>query len=235
VLKAESALTERVAGTTATLRAIRVAELQLLKSYTDAIELAEGLANRALRKALGRTLVLCHLLTAHIAKRTGNRREADVLPEPLARYFAGPEAKACMRCHLDRPGAWPALERRDPPPYTYVCAGCHAEVRGEFPPDLALQIDRWPARVQEARVLQHAIGRPSVLNAVHKVLHPLSGLAEGLPAPAAEKAIDMPAVASAPCPRPDERPAVLTAEPHSEGEASYVRALFDYRTVCSSW
>jgi hypothetical protein len=54
-----------------------------------------------------------------------------------------------MRCHLDRPGVADALERDDPHPYTYVCAACHDEVLGEFAPDLAAQIDRWPRVVRE--------------------------------------------------------------------------------------
>ena len=29
----------------------------------------------------------------------------------------------------------------------------------EFPADLAIQMDRWPREVREARVLQHGIGR----------------------------------------------------------------------------
>jgi hypothetical protein len=174
VLKAQLAITERVAGTTATLHAMRSAELDLLRMYTQTLEQVEGLTKKGLRKALARTLVHCHLLTAHIAKRTGNPGEAENLPQPLERYFAGPRAKACMRCHLDRPGALKALERGDRHPYTYICAGCHVDVRAEFPRDLASQIDRWPQHLQEARILQHAIGRPSVLNAFHAVLYPLS-------------------------------------------------------------
>jgi hypothetical protein len=235
VLKVQSAITERVAGTTATLHAMRVAEVGLLRMYTESVGQVHGLAKAALRKALGRTLVHCHLLTAHIAKRTGTARETDSLPHPLARYFAGGAAKACMRCHLDRPGALKALERSDPHPYTYICAGCHVEVRAEFPPDLASQIDRWPQRVQEARVLQHAIGRPSVLNALHTVLYPLSGLAAERPVRAEENAVHVPALEPPPSPAADERRAVVAAEPRTPGEAAYVAQLFDFRSVRASW
>jgi hypothetical protein len=235
VRKAQSAITERIAGTTATLQAMRVGELDLLRLYTGTIDKVDRLARRTLRKALGRTIVHCHVLTAHIAKRTGTTGEADSLPLPLNRYFAGPKAKACMRCHLDRPGTLPALERGDPHPYTYVCAGCHDDVRAEFPLDLASQMDRWPRRVQEARVLQHALGRPSVLNAIHRVLYPLSGLAVETPVRAEKKALLVPAPAPPPSPAADETRAVLAVEPHSTGEAHYVAELFDYRSVRASW
>jgi hypothetical protein len=235
VLKAQSAITERVAGTTATLQAMRVAEVGLLRMYTQTLEQAQGLTREALRKALGRTLVHCHLLTAHIAKRTGATGELEHLPHPLARYFAGPTAKACMRCHLDRPGVLDALERGDPHPYTYICAGCHADVRAEFPPDLASQMERWPRRVQEARVLQHAIGRPSVLDAIHSVLFPLSGLAAERPVRAEEKAVLLPSLEPPPAPSRDASRAVLAVEPRTSGEAAYVAQLFDYRSVRASW
>ena len=140
-----------------------------------------------------------------------------------------------MRCHLDRPGAWPSLERDDPHPHTYICAGCHADARGEFPRDLASQMDRWPRHVQEARILQHAMGRPSVLNAIHTVLYPLSGLAVETPARAEEKAVLVPALEPPPTPAAGETPAVLAVEPRSAGEAAYVAALFDYRSVRGSW
>jgi hypothetical protein len=235
VLKTQSAIVERVAGTTATLHVMRAAEVRLLKLYTQATKEVEGLARQALRKALGRTLVHCHILTAHIAKRTGTADELESLPQPLDRYFAGPIAKACMRCHLDRPGSLPALERRDPRPYTYICAGCHVDVRAEFPPDLASQMDRWPRRVQEARVLQHASGRPSLLAAIHTVLYPLSGLAAETPVRAEQRAVVVPALEPPPTPAAGETPAVLVVDPRTAGEAEYVAELFDYRSVRTSW
>src|SRR6185295_11261502 len=104
--------------------------------------------------ALGRALVHTHVLTAHVAKRTGSEAEARLLPAPLDSYFAGDKPRACMRCHLDRPGTVGALERTAPHPYTYLCAACHDEVLAEFPPDLAIQFDRWPGEAREAKVLQ---------------------------------------------------------------------------------
>jgi hypothetical protein len=235
VVKTQSAIAQRLGGTTATLRAMRAAEVSLLQFYVETISEAEGIARVALRKALGRTLVHCHILAAHVAKRTGSAREADALPQPLGSYFAGPAAKACMRCHLDRPGAVPALERVDPHPYTYVCAGCHGDVRAEFPSDLSSQMERWPARVQEARVVQHALGRPSVLNAFYTVLYPLSGLAAEKPIPAAERPLAVPAPEPPPTPAAGETAAVLAVEPRTAGEAAYLAQLFDYRSVRRWW
>jgi len=235
ILKSQSAMVERIAGTTATLHAMRADEITLLRLYTETFDKLEGLPRVAVRKALARTLVHYHVLTAHIAKRTGSAREAAGLPQPLDRYFAGREAKACMRCHLDRPGARPSLERRDPHPYTYICAGCHVDVRGEFPRDLTSHMDRWPEHVQHARVMQHALGRPSALNAIHTVLYPLSGLSVELPVRAEAKAVVLPSLEPGPAPAPDETRGVLVVEPPTDGEAEYVAELFDYRSVRRSW
>ena len=235
VLQAQSALAERLSGTTAALQALRINELSILEMYTEAIQSAEEQPKISLRRALGRTLVGSHLLTAHIAKRTADARDARALPQPLGDYFAGPIAKACMRCHLDRPGDLDPLERCDPHPYTYVCGACHVEVRAEFPPDIAMQMDRWPVHAQETRVLQHAIGRPSVLNAMHQVLYPLAGLPAERPIPAAERAFAMMPPCSPPAPAPDEPRSVVVVNPRTSAEAGYVGDLFDYRTPRASW
>ena len=235
LLKSGTAVVERIAGTTATLHAMRAGEVGLLKGYTDGMRQVQGVARLALRKALSRTLVHGNLLTAHIAKRSGHPAEAASLAHPLDRYFAGRAAKACMRCHLDRPGAYPALERGDPHPYTYICAGCHVDVRAEFPADLASQFDRWPRHMQEARVLQHAIGRPSILNAIHTVLYPLSGLKAERPVPAEKHAVTLPAPEPAPVPAAGETRTILTADPRTPGETEYVAELFDFRSVRAFW
>src|SRR5204862_3464981 len=125
---------------------------------------------------------------AHLAKRSGDPREAARLPLPLERYFAGADVKACMRCHLDRPGTNPPLERVDPHPYTYVCAGCHDDALADWAEDLRAQIWRWPAEARATRMIQHALGRGSILHAADTVLKELSGLKPDAPAPAAEKA-----------------------------------------------
>ena len=157
-----------------------------------------------------------------------------MLPAALGDSVAGADARACMRCHLDRPGSSPALERRDPHPYTYVCAACHDDVLGEFPPDLAVQMDRWPRAVQEATVLQHAMSRVSKLNAIGRVLHPLSGLEPELPTPALERALIVPAMTPTPGPAPGERRGTITIE--TEGaEREYVQELFSARDVWSRW
>lgn len=235
VLKMQSALAEQIGGTLQALRMLRRTDVDLLQRYREANERASGLRARALRSALGRTLVSCHLSTAHIAQWTESAAEAAALPFHLRQYFAGPHIKACMRCHLDRPGSRPALERDDPHPYTYVCAGCHDDARQELPADLAMQIDRWPDRARDARLIQHALGRASILNAFHTVLHRLSGLAPELPARAATKALNLPSIAPPPSPAPTETGGVVTVYPPSQAEAEYIAALFDYRTVRSRW
>jgi hypothetical protein len=222
-------------GTTKTLQAMRAAETELIAQYSEAVGQVDGLAKRTLRKALGRALVHAHLLTAHVAKRTGSEAEARSLPARLDEYFAGDEPRACMRCHLDRPGTFSALERTDPHPYTYLCAACHDEVLAEFPPDLAMQVDRWPRDVREAKVLQHGLGRVSRLNALGRVLHPLAGLEPELPTPAAERAVIVPAMTPSPGPAPTERHGVLTIQNVGGAEGEYVDRLFSPDRVWTNW
>jgi hypothetical protein len=64
--------------------------------------------------------------------------------------------------------------------------------------------------VREARVLHHGVGRASMLNAIGRVLHPLSGLEPELPTPAAERAVIVPAMTPTPGPAPNERRGELT-------------------------
>jgi hypothetical protein len=214
---------------------MRLAEIDLVTRYTDALASADGLVRRALTKALGRALVHTHVLTAHLAKRTGNQTDARLLPAPLDDYFAGREPRACMRCHLDRPGRTGALERKDPHPYTYVCAACHDEVLGEFPVDLAEQMEHWSRQMQEARVLQHAMGRVSKLNAIGRVLHALAGLEPDLPTPAAERAVIVPAMMPTPGPADGERRGILRVETTNSAEAEYVEQLFSVAELRRHW
>ena len=232
--KTQASIAARV-STTKTLQTMRVAEIELITLYTDSVATAEGLAKRALRKALGRALVQSHLLTAHIAKRTNSAAEAQLLPGPLDDYFAGADPRACMRCHLDRPGTSRPLERTDPHPYTYLCAACHDEVVGEWPPDLASQVDRWPQQVREAKVLQHGLGRVSRLNAMGRILHPLAGLEPELPVPAAERAVIIPAMTPTPGPAPSERGGVLTIVKGDGLEGEYIDELFTASRVWKQW
>ena len=222
-------------GTRHTLQAMRAAETELITLYTESVGRVDGLAKRALRKALGRSLVQSHLLTAHIAKRTGSATEAGLLPAPLDKYFAAADPRACMRCHLDRPGAADPLERTDPHPYTYLCAACHDEVLAELPPDLASQVDRWPRELREATVLQHGLGRVSRLNAIGRVLHPLAGLELEAPRPAAERAVIIPAMSPTPGPAQTERPGVQTIDKGEGLEGAYTDQLFDASQVWKHW
>jgi len=222
-------------GTTKTLQAMRAAEAELITLYSAAVGRVDALAKRALRKALGRALVHAHLLTAHIAKRTDSEAEARLLPARLDEYFARDAPRACMRCHLDRPGTLSALERTDPHPYTYLCAACHDEVLAEFPSDLAMQLDRWPREVREAKVLQQGLGRVSRLNALGRVLHPLAGLEPELPIPAADRAIIVPAMTPSPGPAPIERHGVQTIETPEGTEGDYVNRLFSPDRVWTNW
>jgi hypothetical protein len=232
---AQAAISSRV-STTATIRAMRRAEIELVTLYSEALGLADGLvATRALRKALGRAMVHAHLLTAHLAKRTGRKDEADLLFAALDDCFVDAHPRACMRCHLDRPGISGSLERRDPHPYTYICAACHDEVLGEFPPDLAVQADRWPRDVRDAKVMQHAVSHISKLNAVGRVLLPLAGLEAEQPAPAAERALIVPTRAHTPGPAPGERPGALDVEMPDGLEGDYVRELLSVRPVWRNW
>ena len=230
----QAAVTSRL-STTLTLRAMRLAEIELVSLYSEAVGRCDGLARRALRKTLGRAVVHVHLLTAHLAKRTRSHADASLLPAPLDDYFAGDEARACMRCHLDRPGTAAPLERRDPHPYTYICAACHDEVLGGFAPDLAVQIDRWPRAVREAKVIQQAIGHVSKLNAIGRVLHPLAGLEPELPTPASERAVILPAMTATPGPAPGERSGALVVDIGDGLEGEYVKQLFSAREIWRLW
>jgi len=232
--RTQAAVASRL-STTTTLQAMRIAETELITLYSEVLGQVDGMALQALRKALGRALVHTHLLTAHLAKRLGSHADAAMLPAPLREYFAGAEACACMRCHLDRPGMSRALERTDPHPYTYLCAACHDEVLAEFPPDLAIQMDRWPREVREASVLQRGTGRVSRLNALGRVLHPLAGLEPELPTPAAERAVIVPPMTPTPTPTPTERRGVVTIETPDGPEAGYVDRLFSANQVWDNW
>lgn len=232
LVEMQAAITSRV-SITMTLRSMWLAEAELVGLYSDAVNRADDLVRRGLRKSLGRALINVHLLTAHLAKRSST--DARVLPAPLHDYFAGDAARACMRCHLDRPGAAGALERRDPHPYTYICAACHDEVLGEFPPDLAVQIEGWPRGLREAKVIQHAIGRVSKLNAIGRVLHPLAGLEPELPTPASEHAVIVPAMTPTPGPAPGERSSALVVEPGDGLEGEYVKDLFSAPRIWRNW
>lgn len=234
IQKTQTIAAEKFSGTTAVLEGMRLSEFELLERYSDAFLHTHGLLARAMHKALHRTIVHLHVITAHLAKRNDDAKDAARLPAPLDRYFAGPQAKACMRCHFDRPGTLPALERTDPHPYTYICAGCHDDAVAEFPEDLSQQMQRWPKEVRESRAIQHALGRGSKLQAAHTILHVLSGIPSDAPTPAGEKARHVPEFPPPPTPSESSRH-TLSVDAPTDAEAEYVAALFDYRSVRSQW
>jgi hypothetical protein len=234
VAKTGSRVTEKLSGTAATLRMLRRDARELFERYAEALSSApEGLARTVLKKAQDRTVVQRQTLTAHIAKLSGEVEEAAILGRALSEYFAGPEAKVCFRCHFDRPGARPPLERTDPHPYTYICAGCHDDVIAEVRPDLAAQMSRWTPRAQEARAIQHALGRPSRLMASHTVARQLSGLAETPPVLGAAKTLS--AALAGPTPDSAARRGVTRVNGTGADEAAYLAILFDRERVGKNW
>jgi len=231
--KAEVRLAETVGGPQGAIREIRSGSLTLLGAYSRALPAATGLVRSALEKALGRTTIHVHLLTAHLARLSGDDGKAPPLPRPFGEYFVDRGARVCMRCHLDRPGTRPRLERRDPHPYTYICAGCHDDAIEEFRPDMRAQMDRWTEQAREARVIQQALGRPSRLLASHTVHRRLSGLPEDPPRPNPQKPLGSPL--PGPCPEPFPPSGVVQVDPLDSAEAEYVATLFDPDKVSRSW
>ena len=250
MLKVQSSLARRI-GTTPLLRAMRLAEIEIVRAYADAYDAlrgtpeelrgtprySPGIFERGLEKCWRRALKRLAVLTAHIAMR-GNKlelEEALQLPMPLDRYFAHGEDRVCFRCLFDRPGARPPLERRDPHPYTYLCAACHEEVLGDFPPDLVDSVGRWSDDERDARVIEHALGRPSKLKAELLVLAKMTGIAPDMPAPPLpyKSAEDVSPKRRAPAqPRPRTELGGIAASPL---EQEYADALFDYQSVRGNW
>ena len=234
-LRVQTELLQAV-STEATLRTLRLAEERLQDAYEALLgEVGDDVpARRALTKGLHRVQNHWHLLTAHIARRSGDPDEAARLPHPLNEYFAGAEAHACLRCHLDRPGVAKVLERPDP--YTYVCAACHDEVAASFPPDLREQMPRWPEAVREDRVVERALGRPSKLTARKRVIARLAGR---MPEPVREEAPPL----REPLPRLGGHHALspvpvrrdLALEDATPAERAYTELLFDPSALRAHW
>jgi hypothetical protein len=241
LLKLQTMLTQKV-STTATLKAMRLVEETLVADYRHLHAELErerrgSLEHRAMKKIMERAVKHWHVLTAHIAKRQdGDSDEASRLPYPLSRYFAHGEAKACMRCFLDRPGELPVLEKRDPHPYTYICRACHDEVLAGFPPDLLEQVEVWPEEVRDNRVIHLALGKPEKLRAINEVHAVLSGLEPEVPVRAAERPAKQPAALKAGRTRREQPPAVeIRREGAEPDELAYTDLLFDYRSVRANW
>lgn len=236
--KTQASLAQR-AGETAALRAFRATEERLLARYRETHAALGGFQRRALERPLARSTKRWHLLTAHLAKREGaaaGAREAARLPRPLGAYFAGPAARVCDRCLLDRPGARAALAKALPA--QYLCAACHDEVLAGIPPDLRAELGRFPADVQRDRLLFFANERPEQLRAEFEVHAYLSGLPPEVPTPAAERTTAKLVETHDDAKRPVERGGgqVNTApEAATATERAYTDALFDPGSVRKSW
>ena len=235
---ARAAVTQRVSET-ATLGAFRASEERLLARYRETHAALGGFQRRALERPVARSTKRWHVLTAHFAKREGGAagaREAARLPRPLAAYFAGPTARVCDRCLLDRPGTRPAIEKD--PPRQYVCAACHDEVLAGIPPDLRAQVDRYPPDVYRNRILFFANERPEQLRAEFEVHAVLSGLPPEVPVPAAQRPTAKLVETHDDAKRPAEPGAgrqETAPEAATPSERAYTDALFDPRSVRRSW
>ena len=234
--KLETVISQKL-GTALTVRAMQAVESEIVAHYDKALRGLDGLEASSVQKARDRSRVHEHVLIAHVAKLSGREDEARRLPHALTDYFAGAEARVCMRCLLDRRGQNGALELTHPHPYTYVCAGCHDEVAAEFSPDLADKMELWPAELRRARIIQKALGRVSTLNAFHRVLRPLSGLPPEMPTPATEAASERPAIQPSPGPDASAPRAHRTINDTGAGvsERSYTEQLFDWTRVRRHW
>ncbi len=235
VLKAQTRAAQAL-STTVTLRGMRVVEDALVDAYRPLLDVLDGTALEAMARVTERAVRRWHLLTAHIAKRTGDADETSRLPHPLSDYFAGEEARACMRCLLDRPGDRGALEVGPPRPVQYVCAACHDEALASFPPDLREQADRWTPDARRDRVILRALGRPLKVKAREEVLTVLSGLAPRVRVPASGQPRKEPAPRPADT-APDPALPVLhaAAADATPSERAYSDLLFDFRSVRNSW
>jgi hypothetical protein len=156
----------------------------------------------------------------HLARRASQRMHV------LAKR--GP--RTCMRCLLDRRGPKPALDREHP--HIYICAACHGEVRASFSPDLAAQLDSWPARLRDARIIERALGRSSKQRARDEVHTVLAGQAPIVHT-------EQPSRAETPIERsrPVEGLATKLVIPPTDDadEAAYTARLFDYRSIRARW
>jgi hypothetical protein len=227
--------TAEMIGTTPTLRAMRLAQTELMKRYEDTFAEVEGTVQKAIETCWHRAIAQWVVLTAHIAKRGALEIEERIhLPMPLECYFAGEEAKACMRCHFDRPGLNTPIERVDPHPYHYLCSGCVDETFAMFPPDIAEQSKRWPKRDWESRVFEKAMSRPSKIKAELGVMMKFSGLAPKLAPPPEPR--DPATLKIEKIPKSEPAITEMYIPPSkSSDEQSYNELLFDFESVRENW
>ncbi|MDQ3283138.1 MAG: hypothetical protein M3Q69_17190 [Acidobacteriota bacterium] len=236
MLKLQTALMRRI-GTTPMLRAMRLAQAELVRAYADAFDELEGSMQKGLQKCWNRARKHLTVLTAHIAKRGAKLELEEMLQLPMTLdfYFVHEEARVCMRCLFDRPGNFPPLERDDPHPYTYICAGCHQEVLSDLTPDLLDGLARMEDRDRHNHVIERALGRASKLKAELLVLNKMSGLAPELPPKPMpyKEAQDVAPRRRAPAqPKPKLE---LGEVAETLEEQVYVEALFDYSSVRANW
>ena len=235
MLKLQSTVARRI-GTTPLLRAMRLAEAEIVRAYGDAYDKVDGIFQKGLEKCWRRAQKHLAVLTAHIAIRSGRpeMEEELHLPMPLDRYFAHGEDRVCFRCLFDRPAELPPIERTDPHPYHYLCAACHEEVLGDFPPDVLDAAGHWTAIEREVHVLEHALGRPSKLKAEALIAAKMAGVMPDMPPPPIpyKTAYDVSPKRRAPA---QPRPRVKLGAAESPIEQTYVDALFDYDTVRRNW
>lgn len=220
-------------GRTSVLGALRTAEGKLVDRYRELLdaqtdEFDRSVASRVLERAIQRW----HILTAHLAVLDADAEEAKRLPRPLSEYFASSEARVCMRCLFDRPGAHSTLRRHAPE--TYVCAGCHGEVLAAFPADLQTAVERCSIRRREALVIEKALSRPQRVLASRTVIAALSGLIGETPAARSKDYVEKT------LPRKwavDERPAKVAVPltGASPSERTYLEVLFEPRRVSRNW
>ena len=222
-------------NTTAMLQAMRLVEEMLVARYLDLTKELDGFELRAMTTVRDRATKHWMLLVAHVAQRKdGDSSHAALLPLPLSNYFATEADRVCMRCLLDRPGTGPALEKENP--YTYVCAACHDEVAGEFPPDLVANLEASPKAIRHDRIIEKALSRPQKLKAIKEVHAAFAGLQPVVPAPAAEKRAESPpARMQHATMRQPASDIAIERDGVSADELAYTDLLFDFRSVRRSW
>ena len=236
MLKVQSGLARSI-GTTPVLRAMRLAETELVRSYAAVYDRLNGIFRKGLEKCWHRAIKHVSVLTAHIAMR-GAKPEVEemlALPMPLDRYFAHGEDRVCFRCLFDRPGKLPPLERGERHPSMYLCAACHVEVLGDFPADLLEAARHWTDHERDMRVLERSLSRASKLKAELLTIAKMSGLAPDMPPPPVpyKSAYDASPKRRAPAqPRPRVELGGIAESPL---EQTYSDALFDYDTVRGNW
>jgi hypothetical protein len=216
------------------LEALRRTETALREAYgVIEGELAADLEKRVVKKVSDRAVKRWHVVTAHLARVTGDQQIMRGLPRPLEEYFATPEDRVCMRCLFDRPGTESPLVRSDPHPETYVCSACHGEVLDGFPPDMKPLVERCSRERRNTAVIQRALSRPEILRASETVLAVLSGLPPAEPRP--------PRVGFDEARRErrwavDPRDATVEIPRRaSASEQRYVDALFDFESFSRWW